>query len=94
MSEQKTTSLQSGGMEIIFWIEEAAEGDYLARAVGESIFTQADTLPELRELVKDAVHCHHPDPISRPKLIRLHIVNDVENHFGLEREALLKQLFD
>jgi hypothetical protein len=44
--------------------------------LGESIFTQADSIQELRELVKDAVHCHDQDEATRPKLSRLHIVHD------------------
>jgi predicted RNase H-like HicB family nuclease len=44
--------------EIIFVVEDAPEGGFSARAVGESIFTQAETLEELRAQVRDAVHCH------------------------------------
>ncbi len=62
--------------EIIFLVEDDPEGGYTARAIGESIFTQADTIKELQELVRDAVHCHYPDRENRPKLIRLHIVHD------------------
>ena len=62
--------------EIIFLVEEEPEEGYIAKAIGESIFTQADSLQELRELIKDAVHCHYPDEQSCPKLIRLHIVRD------------------
>ncbi len=58
--------------EIIFLVEDDPEGCYVARALGESIFTQADSIQELRELVKDAVHCHYPDEATRLKLIRLH----------------------
>ena len=39
-------------------IEEAAEGGFTARALGESIFTEADTLHALRQQVRDAVNCH------------------------------------
>lgn len=62
--------------EIIFLVEDEPEGGYIAKAIGESIFTQADTLQELRQLIKDAVHCHYPDEQKRPQLIRLHIVRD------------------
>ncbi len=62
--------------EIIFWVENAPEGGYFARAIGQPIFTQADSLPELREMIKDAVECHYPDEANRPKMIRLHIVYD------------------
>lgn len=44
--------------EILFLVEQATEGGYTARALGESIFTEADTLPELRTHVQDAVRCH------------------------------------
>ena len=44
--------------EIIFLVEESIEGGFEARALGESIFTQAETLSELREQIKDAVKCH------------------------------------
>lgn len=61
--------------EIIFQVEESAEGGYEARAPGESIFTQADTIEELREMVRDAVECHF-EPDQRPSVIRLHFVRD------------------
>lgn len=61
--------------EIIFQVEESAEGGYEARALGESIFTQADTIEELREMVRDAVECHF-EPDQRPSVIRLHFVRD------------------
>ena len=43
---------------MIFLIEEAGEGGFTARALGESIFTEADTLDALRQQVRDAVNCH------------------------------------
>lgn len=61
--------------EILFLVEQAPEGGYIARALGESIFTEADTLPELRLMIQEAVHCHF-DEQDMPKLIRLHIVRD------------------
>ena len=44
--------------EIVYLVEEAAEGGYSARALGESIFTQGETLEEVRAQVCDAVRCH------------------------------------
>jgi hypothetical protein len=44
--------------EIIFVVQEDPEGGYRARALGESIFTEADTVSELRENVRDAIRCH------------------------------------
>lgn len=63
------------GTEIIFSVEESPEGGYEARALGHSIFTQADSLDELRTMVRDAVSCHFEDD-ERPSVIRLHIVRD------------------
>ena len=61
--------------EILFVVEEAPEGGYVASAAGEPIVTQADSLEDLREQVRDAVHCHF-DPGAGPKLIRLHFVRN------------------
>jgi hypothetical protein len=61
--------------EIVFVVEEAAEGGFLARAVGESIVTEADSLGELRDQVRDAVRCHFEEA-ERPRAIRLHFVRD------------------
>ena len=61
--------------EVIFVVEEAVEGRYSARALGFSIFAQADTLGELRTNVREAVACHFDDG-QAPKVIRLHFVKD------------------
>ena len=61
--------------ELIFVVEEAPEGGFTAHALGESIFTEADTLDELSEQVRDAVRCHF-DEENRPKTVRLHFVRD------------------
>ena len=59
--------------EIIFLVEEAPEGGYLAQALGYSIFTEADTWDELKAAVQDAVRCHFEEG-ERPTLLRLHVV--------------------
>ncbi|MHC1726717.1 MAG: 2-oxoisovalerate dehydrogenase [Syntrophobacteraceae bacterium] len=61
--------------EIIFIVEESVEGGFEAKALSHSIYTEADTLEEIRSMIKDAVQCHF-DEKDRPKLIRLHIVKD------------------
>ena len=61
--------------EIAFVAEEAPEGGFTARALGSSIFTEADTLEELHANVREAVHCHF-DESERPQVIRLHFVRD------------------
>ena len=67
--------MSEGGSEVIFAIEEAPEGGFVARALGYSIFTEADDLDALRDAVRDAVRCHFDDA-DRPKVIRLHIVRE------------------
>jgi hypothetical protein len=63
--------------EIIFDVSESPEGGYEARALGFAIFTQADTLDELRAMVQDAVRCHFDDEVGGlPSVIRLHMVRD------------------
>ena len=62
--------------EIIFLVEEAEEGGFVARALGEAIFTEGETWEELKEMRRDAVRCHFPDEKSRPRTIRLHYVRD------------------
>jgi hypothetical protein len=61
--------------EIIFLVEDAAEGGYTARALGESIFAEADDLQALHEQVRDAVQCHF-DEGQAPKVVRLHFVRE------------------
>jgi hypothetical protein len=60
--------------EIIFIVEESDEGGYTAKGLGISIFTQAETIADLKKEVIDAVHCHFDDDIKR--IIRLHIVKE------------------
>jgi len=62
--------------ELVFVVEEAPEGGYIAKAIGESLVTEADDLEALRREVADAAHCHFGDRLDRPKLIRLHMVKD------------------
>jgi hypothetical protein len=61
--------------EIVFVVEEAPEGGYTARALGEPIFTEGETMAEVETMVRDAVICHF-DEEDRPKIIRLHFVRD------------------
>ena len=65
--------MQASQSEIIFVVEESPEGGYEARALGHSLFTQAETLAELRAMVRDAVACHFEDD-ARPQIIRLHFI--------------------
>jgi len=61
--------------EVVFLVEDAPEGGFTARALGEAIFTVADDLADLSRRVREAVDVHFTDD-RRPKLIRLHHVRD------------------
>ena len=61
--------------EIIFSVQESPEGGYEARALGYSIFTEADSLDELKTMIRDAVSCHF-DANDKSSVIRLHMVKD------------------
>lgn len=61
--------------EIIFLIEEAPEGGFTARALGHSIFTEAESLEALRHGIRDAVKCHF-DKGQAPQVLRLHFVRE------------------
>ena len=65
--------------EIIFEVQEDdIDGGYVATAVGYGIVTEGGTLEELREMVKESVHCHFSDHAigPKPRVIRLHFVRD------------------
>jgi hypothetical protein len=61
--------------ELIFLVEEAPEGGFIARALGQAIFTEADDLSSLREQIRDAVRCHFEEG-QKPAVIRLHFVRE------------------
>ena len=54
--------------EIIFVVDEAPEGGYQAKALGHSIFTEADGFEELKKMVQDVVVCHFEEMNDRPVL--------------------------
>jgi predicted RNase H-like HicB family nuclease len=61
-------------LEIIFLVEESLDGGFEAKALGESIFTEAETIEQLKENIKEAIQCHfESDP---PKIVRLHFVKE------------------
>jgi len=61
--------------EIIFIIEDSMEGGYEARAVGYSIFTEAENFDKLKTNIREAVACHFEET-EMPKLIRLHYIKE------------------
>lgn len=61
--------------EIIFLIEDAPEGGFIARALDVSIFTEADDINDVHNKVRDAVDCRF-EPSKKPKIMRLHFVRE------------------
>ncbi len=61
--------------EIIFLVRESPEGGYEAEALGHAIFTEADSLDELKSMIIDAVQCHFGED-ERPRIVRLHFVKE------------------
>jgi hypothetical protein len=64
-----------GMKELIFEVTQNADGGFVAEALGESIFTQADNWDELRANVREAVQAFYFDS-APPASIRLHLVRD------------------
>jgi len=61
--------------EIIFIVEETAEGGYTANALDYSIFTEADDWESLKNMIRDAVKCHFNEE-DRPQIIHIHAVKE------------------
>jgi hypothetical protein len=61
--------------EIIFEVGQDADGGFTAEAIGESIFTQADSWEELRANVREVVRAFYFDSVL-PRSIRLRMVRD------------------
>jgi hypothetical protein len=65
----------NGMKEIVFEVAQETDGGFTAEALGESIFTQADTWDELRANVREAVRAYYFDSAA-PASIRLRLVRD------------------
>jgi predicted RNase H-like HicB family nuclease len=61
--------------EIIFLVQEDPEEGWTAQALQYNIFTQADTLAQLKDAIKEAIHCHFA-PLEMPNIVRLHQVKE------------------
>ena len=70
---------------ILFLVENSSKGCYAARALGESIFTEADDLVSLHQQVRDTVRCHFNES-EAPEMIRLLICS--EEKFALDLSYL------
>ena len=47
--------------ELIFEVSEDIQGGYTASALGVGIHTQAESVEELKAMVRDAVECYYED---------------------------------
>lgn len=70
--------------EIFFLIEEDTETGYIARAidVNYSIFTEAETVEDLKRNILEAIQCHFENEQYIPRIIRLHFVKDEVMHYA------------
>lgn len=60
--------------EIIFVVKESVEGGFEAKALSESIFTEGETMEELKQNIREAIQCHFEE--NPPKMVRLHFVKE------------------
>lgn len=74
-TKKKSPTRALPSSEIIFAVTHCEDGGYEAKALGHSIFSQAENLNDLHSNVRDAVKCHF-DKIDMPKIIRLHYSHD------------------
>jgi hypothetical protein len=65
----------AGPLGMTFLVERPAEGGFIARALGESIFTEASSVHDLDAQIRDAVRCHF-DESHAPTTIRLRLKPD------------------
>ncbi len=61
--------------EIVFEVVQEPDGGFTAEALGENIFTQADSWEELRANVREAVQAFYFD-CPPPSSIRLRMIRD------------------
>jgi predicted RNase H-like HicB family nuclease len=77
---------EAAASEIIFEMTDAEEGGYCARALGFSIFTDGETMDDLRKSVKEAADCYFDETMDAPKIIRLQaVMAGSTSHLKLQR---------
>ncbi len=58
--------------EITFKVsDDEADGGYSASALGYGIHTQAETIEEMRDNIRETVRCYFDDAPTRPSVVRL-----------------------
>lgn len=61
--------------ELVFEVNQEADGGFVAECLTENIVTQADTWSELRNNVRESVAAYFFDKTA-PATIRLHLIRD------------------
>jgi len=59
---------------IQFLIQKVREDGYIAKAVDESIFTEGDTIEEIKRNISEAIECHFEDK-HKPTFIQYTYLN-------------------
>lgn len=62
--------------ELVFDVTQEEDGGFCAEALGEGIFTQANTWEELRANVREATEAYYFDQEDKPSTLRLHLRRD------------------
>lgn len=55
--------------EIIFVVEDDPDGGFTARALGQSIYTEAETIDELKDSIRGALRAHFDDESEIPPVV-------------------------
>jgi hypothetical protein len=63
------TPVLDAGRGLLFHVTDAPEGGFTARAADEPIFTEADSVEELKDAIRDAVRCHFGE--NRPAMVTI-----------------------
>lgn len=76
--------------DIIFYVGEDIDWGYTAKAINHSIFTEGDTIEQLKSNILDAINCHF-ETSDKPKIVRLHFVHQelFWMHFQAIRRILI-----
>ncbi len=62
--------------ELVIEITQTDDGGFTARGIGEDIFSEGNTLEEIRRNLREAVLCHYDSKDDIPSTIRLHWVKE------------------
>jgi predicted RNase H-like HicB family nuclease len=61
--------------EVTFFVKESEEGGFTAKCLEYAIFTEGESVDDLRRNIREAIECYFGDEI-KPKFAHLHFVKD------------------